>query len=493
MKSKKANSLYLGGGFRDHQILYMIPIIVGACRKHKIKKIIFEKKLNPKVKNLNFVKKILKEYEIIYEDDIYLKESIFLRLPKLIFFILRFFLQSFFVKESLLNKKNNWFDSQIKHCIWDTGIRNNKNSLEKIELWSRIKSSRLIAFKYLKTKKVIDHKIAVAFVQHVVYQYRASLALFRQNTKVIVQNKNVLVLQSKNKDFGFKYLDQKIFNKSKRFVSDYIIKNYWKNFLKGNSEYMEARNASRIEDKKTEIVQNVIMLHVFRDSPFTNLDRSRIFPDYYSWVVETLKIIENSKEKWSIRSHPSAKRWGENQDKIIEQIFKKHFNNKIPKNIKYEKNMNSNISQLKKSKRVITFAGNSHLEAACFGIKPIVISNTTLCDYKNLYFQPKNKKEYKSLLIERSSHKKFRLNKHEVKICKRIIYLIQCCINFGNDVNSFHVFRSDPKSLFVELFKRVKIKVKKNIQYLNDLGFTIGTRSSQSINKKYFKLFIDKK
>ena len=28
-------SLYLGGGFRDHQILYMIPIIEGICSRKK--------------------------------------------------------------------------------------------------------------------------------------------------------------------------------------------------------------------------------------------------------------------------------------------------------------------------------------------------------------------------------------------------------------------------------------------------------------------------
>jgi hypothetical protein len=53
MKSRKQKSLYLGGGFRDHQILYMIPIIIGTCKRYKIKKIILEKKLNPKIKNLN--------------------------------------------------------------------------------------------------------------------------------------------------------------------------------------------------------------------------------------------------------------------------------------------------------------------------------------------------------------------------------------------------------------------------------------------------------
>ena len=38
------------------------------------------------------------------------------------------------------------------------------------------------------------------------------------------------------------------------------------------------------------------MLHIFKDSPFTNIDRNRIFADYYVWVLETLKIISQSKE-----------------------------------------------------------------------------------------------------------------------------------------------------------------------------------------------------
>ena len=58
------------------------------------------------------------------------------------------------------------------------------------------------------------------------------------------------------------------------------------------------------------------MLHIFREtSPFTNIDRERIFSDYYTWVVETLKILRKSKEKWIIRKHPSAERWGEKSKK----------------------------------------------------------------------------------------------------------------------------------------------------------------------------------
>ena len=43
------------------------------------------------------------------------------------------------------------------------------------------------------------------------------------------------------------------------------------------------------------------MLHIFKDSSFDDIDIKRIFPDYYSWVVETLKIVKDSKETWILR------------------------------------------------------------------------------------------------------------------------------------------------------------------------------------------------
>ena len=38
------------------------------------------------------------------------------------------------------------------------------------------------------------------------------------------------------------------------------------------------------------------MLHIFKDSPFTNIDRNRIFADYYVWVLETLRLFHNLKK-----------------------------------------------------------------------------------------------------------------------------------------------------------------------------------------------------
>ena len=88
----------------------------------------------------------------------------------------------------------------------------------------------------------------------------------------------------------------------------------------------------------------------------------------------------------------------------------------MPKNIVFENNLKSNLLQFKHTKRLITFSGNSHLEAACFGIKPIIISKTTLSDYgKKLYFKPKSILEYKKLLLE-GKDQKFLINKRNINL-----------------------------------------------------------------------------
>ena len=86
--------------------------------------------------------------------------------------------------------------------------------LEKIEIRSRIKSALLIAQKYLKKKKLLRLKLQLPLFSMSFINIEL-LALLRQKAKVIVQNKNVLILQTKNKDYGFKYLDQKILKEAK--------------------------------------------------------------------------------------------------------------------------------------------------------------------------------------------------------------------------------------------------------------------------------------
>ena len=136
-------------------------------------------------------------------------------------------------------------------------------------------------------------------------------------------------------------------------------------------------------------------------------------------------------------------------------MFKKVFGTHYPKNIKFEENLKSNIDQYRITKRLVTFSGNSHLEAACFGIKPIVISNTTLCDFgRRFFFKPKKIKEYRKLLLF-GKKEKFQISSKEISQSKRIIFNSRGNKFFDN-VKSHHLFRSDPKSLFSLMFRKTK-------------------------------------
>ena len=94
-KSKIIKSLYLGGGFRDHQILYMIPIIDGICSKNKIKKVIFEKNFSKKLQNIQFISKFISKYEIEFLQNLISKENKIIKIIKYFFYFLLIFLKSF--------------------------------------------------------------------------------------------------------------------------------------------------------------------------------------------------------------------------------------------------------------------------------------------------------------------------------------------------------------------------------------------------------------
>ena len=61
----KEKSVYLGGGFRQHQLLFMMPIVASYCRSQKIKNIIIERHLIDKSLNHPVIKEIQKNFNLI--------------------------------------------------------------------------------------------------------------------------------------------------------------------------------------------------------------------------------------------------------------------------------------------------------------------------------------------------------------------------------------------------------------------------------------------
>ena len=121
--------------------------------------------------------------------------------------------------------------------------------------------------------------------------------------------------------------------------------------ISGNSVYSLANDASNVKiTNKHKIPDNVLMLHIFKDSPYSIIDKKRVFSDYVDWLKFTLKVISKSDEVWGIKFHPSAYRWGENSQKIFDEFISEIFNSKIPKNFFLINNEFSNYQIFKKQK-----------------------------------------------------------------------------------------------------------------------------------------------
>ena len=270
----------------------------------------------------------------------------------------------------------------------------------------------------------------------------------------------------------------------KKIIKKYIFL-YWKKRLLGKSNYFDAKIASTIKNKIKNYPKNVIFLHIFKDSPFNYLDEKRIFYDYFDWIKKTLQIIKHSNEKWSIRIHPNASRWGENQKKIINNLL---INNTELKNkILIDDNLVSNNFIFNNVNRLVTYSGTSHLEASCFKIKPIMISKSSLeCIDKSFVLKkPKNIKEYKKFLLKKSTDKIFLQPLKVVNKSKTYLFIRENILTLKKDLNSIHVYRKDKKGIINDDFKSV-------LKSLN-LNKKIFKISGKKFKIKLFTYFFKKK
>ncbi len=461
-------------------------------KKKKINKIIIEQKVSNKTLNHKVILNLKNNIDLIFLPNLIKKQNFFY---KILFLknILNFLFKYLFIKKEDLLKNDSWLEKQIKHSIWDYGIKINKYDFENLEFIPKLKSiffsARFLSYSEILLKY---SNLKYAFFQHFVYFERTLFANLRHNNvRLIQKTRHVLRVQKKYSDQVANSLDKKIFVKSLKFLNKKKINTYWRNFLSGKSKNLESKNASKLGEK-SKVSKNVIFLHVFRDSPFVCIDKKRIFADYFDWFFSTLKIISNSNEFWQIRTHPSSLKWGEDPKKIIKFIKRKYFSGKFPKNVEFLNNSLSNLKSLKFAKRVVTFSGNVHVEAACHGIKPIIISNSTLVDYgKELFIKPKNLEEYKKILLKDSSDEVFKLNKKQINTSKRIIYLLHNSCNFMKELKSGEIFFNLlKKNHLIKIYNDIYFQLFKNRQYLEQLSSIITTKVNQSLNSQFIKYFL---
>jgi hypothetical protein len=488
--------IYVGGGFLESQLIWILPIINSYCKKNNVKSIIFENKLSNRFTKNRRINRYLINYKIEY-----LKENFILKnfYKIFFFFILNLFSIFYFSiilkKETLLNKKNSWKNSQIFHSIWDTSFLYLRNNEIKPKIFYKIKSSIKVFYNIFLANLLIKQNIVVCFMAHTVYAHRAMIATLRNHKiKIICHANSCLYLLNQTEDNSWNTPNKKFLELFKNFFFYKEAEKYWKNRLKGRSTYDDAKIAfaknTKIENNYV-FPKNIIMLHVFRDSPFNIIDRTRVFSDYIDWIRSTLKIIKDSNEEWLIRPHPSYKKWGEDSSKIFNAIYSDVFNRKKPNNIKFSTEQFPNLELLKKAKRIVTFSGTVHLESACFGIRPIVISKCTLSNINNkLVLKPKNIKEYSKLLLEDSNFKIFKLDNPSIKESKLLLFIREKILSLKNDLNTLTLFRNDKKYLFDRDFKNVLKSLEKNENFLVSIGELIDNKLNCTISKKYYKILI---
>ena len=271
-------------------------------------------------------------------------------------------------------------------------------------------------FKFNKKKKIakflsIEQKVRISILAHTVYEHRALLSSLRKyKVKIFHINGFNFFKQGNLKDHHWELIKKSFYEFIIKIITVKNIKNYWILRNKGKVGNHEAKIATQIKSKlNKDIRPNIIMLHVFRDSPYAFIKGERIFCDFIDWFTKTLEIISRSEEQWQIRFHPVAKSWGEDQEIWIRETLKKVSYKK--NNIFIDKLYFSNKEVFNSAKRVVTFSGTASMEAAANGIKPITIAETTLSYLnKDLTIKAKNLQHYEDLLLKNSNSTDFQIN-----------------------------------------------------------------------------------
>jgi hypothetical protein len=488
--------IYLDSGFKDFQLLYIIPIVCSYADSRGIQEILFQDELPKKVLEDKVINKLLKlkKITIFKKKSLFFKALKFIKLFLSIHEIIYFFILFNF---RLLKKNSNWYLYQLMHAYWDYAYVNSKDTELTPSYFNRIKSVFMIIMSVNDFKK-INKNIDTVFLSHTVYSARVFLANFRKEKVNIFSHANCNIYKvDKSKDSSSNFVENSNLKKLLFHIKKEIVNKYWNDVMTGNSKNSETNSISKIKNKfrlfKKNRSYNVIFLHVFRDSPYSDIDKSRIFFGYHDWFWETLKILKDSDENWIIRTHPSMSKWGENSNIIVKKFIKKIFNNAIPANIRIQDKLTSNFFLLKNAKKIITYSGNVHIEAACLGIKPICISQTTLEKVdKKFILKPNSINNYKELLLKKSDDTSFKLKKNLKQKAKTILFIKDKVLSFSDILESNQIYRGSSLEEKKFEFNRNKKKIKVHLKFFQKIGSLHATGLNQSVTKSYLKIINDR-
>jgi hypothetical protein len=494
---KKKNYIYLGGGIDPITFVFLSTIIEGYNYEKKDGVIIdksdflnfksFLKKTKIKINNFEILSK-----NLVINNQYKCSSKIFIiliiNLLKNFLFYLKLLL-----KFSYKDKSN--YSSAFTHSYWDSCIRNLNDNKLKPNFFIRLKTLIKLIWTQISIKDLMSiYSVKSAFLGHSVYIYRIILEEFKKkNIKTFIQA-NYSLISQKKKDIEWSTIDNNLFKKIKEHINIKKINKFWNLRSLGKLDDADFIAASKIKSNlKFDLGKNVIFLHVFKDSPFASIDKSRIFFDYFNWIIETIKILKESDEFWSIRIHPNSKAWGENSLAVLNQIKKKYFKSNFPSNIKIDNSYHSNLKVFSKMRRCITFSGTSSVEASCYGVKPIIIADNALSkiNSKNV-LKPASIKRYRELLLKKSSDKIFIQNKKAINDSKFLLYSLYYVLSFRRNLiknNNIYFSKTsfkDKKKIFYKLVKILSSQFVKN--KFKNLGVFLKKKHARTLNLKFVNL-----
>ena len=349
-------------------------------------------------------------------------------------------------RTSLLNLSLPWTISQVMHGIWDSSLRYSSVSTITPTLAQKLIAALSNLSHYCKAFHLSNlFRPSLIFLGHSVYSGRSSLAYYRSlPIPVYVHSYHTLNKVSHDLDSSLFTLTPEESKALLKIASNIDPQPFWSRRLSGHSSYYDVKKSFDGIDPLPSTPVNVIYLHIFKDSPFNHIDRTRIFADYFQWTHHTLSILAKSKESWLIKTHPTSSRWGENSLTILNNLIKKVFPKGLPPHILIDECTISNASLLAHARRVVTFSGSVHLEAAAHSIKPIVISSSLLETLSpSLVHKPISINDYQSLLLSPSTSSNFQLSSDDTYLSRQILQLKENDLTYGDDYKVLPLYPSD--------------------------------------------------
>jgi hypothetical protein len=491
---ERQESLYIGGGFIDAQLLLIIPLAHGYCIEEGIRRLVFERRIPSEIWEQEPYGTILSSYEVSYSglNQLGHLNTLFRKMQKALGFVVSAFRLADKSSARMLLSRSAWYEKQLRHAVWDEARRSapdGKLLLSFLGKW--ISAIRVLLSADEARSLVKRYQVASAFLGHTVYTSRALLAEFgRSGIDVFAHANGVLYRTPREYDSSWSVMSRKGWEHLFGFVDQHSLEasRFSRMGPKGSLEETGLETLEG-EDDLSRSGPNAIFLHVFRDSPFNHIDEDRIFVDYVDWVVQTLRIISNSKECWVIKKHPSAGKWGEDQDKWLDSITNEVFGPAgLPSHITIIGDESEYVSLIATAKRIVTFSGTVHLEAAALGTRPIVICDVTMTAVEpSALAKPRNLKDYESLLTDPLNPNLLELPEETMKIARTLLYCLDNALTLNNDIGVFHVYRGDSKSTFDELFGSTLMGIRPWLQNLVSQGRSLGKGSTRTFSPNLFQ------